>query len=78
MIPLFSSLPTSCLLILSKTLKVEIKKVTKQKITMPVSTMMSKFFIYFFNLRLKNINNPTIVGGHKPIKMAFSKFPSTK
>lgn len=39
---------------------------------------MSRFFIYFFNLRLKNTRKPIIVGGHNPIKTALSKFSCTK
>lgn len=75
--PLFSNLLTPCLLTFSKVLKVEMKKVKKQIITTPVSISMSRFFIYFLSFRLKNINNPTVVGAHNPIKTAFSKFSCT-
>lgn len=53
-------------------------KLIKQIITIPVNSNISRFFIYFFNFKLKNIRRPTIVGGQSPIKIAFSKFPSTK
>lgn len=77
-IPLFWYLSTPCFCMFSKVLKVEIKKAIKHDITILVSINMSKFFIYFFNLRLKNINRPTIVGGHNPINTALSKSSSTK
>ena len=64
--------------LLSNALKVDTKKLMKQISTIPVSTKTSKFFIYFFSLRLKKINKPIIVGGQRPIKTAFSKFSSTK
>jgi hypothetical protein len=62
----------------SKVLNVEMKKVIKHSITIPVNIIMSKFSIYFFNLRLKNTNKPMIVGGHNPMNTALSKFFSTK
>jgi len=77
MIPLLF-LESSLLFTLSKALKVDIKKVIKHKITTPVNSNMSKFFIYFFSFKLKNINNTTIVGGHNPMKIAFSKLSSTR
>ena len=72
--PRFLETYSSFLTIFSNARNVDTKKVIKQNITIPVNIKMSKFFIYFFNLRLKNIKNPIIVGGHKPIKTAFSKF----
>jgi hypothetical protein len=55
----------------SNALKVETKKLMKQISTSPVNMNISKFFIYFFNFKLKNINKPTIVGGQSPINIAF-------
>jgi hypothetical protein len=63
---------------LSNALKVEIKKLIKQIITTAVNNKISKFFIYFFNFKLKKINSPKMVGGQRPINTAFSKFSSTK
>jgi hypothetical protein len=59
-------------------LMVETKKLMKQISTSPVNMNISKFFIYFFNFKLKKINSPKMVGGHRPINTAFSKFSSTK
>ena len=50
----------------------------KQILTTPVNINISKFFIYFFNFKLKKTNNPTSVGGQRPMNTAFSKFSSTK
>ena len=55
----------------SNALKVETKKLMKQISTSPVNMNISKFFIYFFNFKLKKINKLTIVGGQRPIKTAF-------
>ncbi len=56
----------------------ETKKLAKQIITTAVNIIISKFSIYFFNFKLKKINNPTIVGGQRPMNTAFWKFFSTK
>jgi hypothetical protein len=51
--PRLSAFEFPDLSIFSKALNVEIKKVTKQRITIPLSTMMSIFFILFFQFKVK-------------------------